>query len=68
VSSKEKTLGYHLNTLYSKTREPLLKGRLSTIDLLVQTSSGELLFLMKTIFIFNSKEPTLNLRAGRKLK
>jgi hypothetical protein len=36
-------------------RESLLKGRISTIDLLVLTSSNELLFIQMIFFLFDKQ-------------
>ncbi len=37
-----------------------MKGRLSTVDLLVLTSLGQLLYKMKILFIFLTKQDNLN--------
>ncbi len=39
----------------SLSREPLLKGRLSTVDLLVLTSLYQMLLIMQTLFTFFNK-------------
>jgi hypothetical protein len=44
-------------------REPLLKGRLCTVDLLVTTSFDQLLLIMKTIFTFLPKQATVMRRS-----
>ena len=43
----------------SKTREVLLRGRLSTFDLLVLTSLYQLVFILKILFSFFTKQSTL---------
>jgi hypothetical protein len=45
------------------TREVLLKGRLSTVDLLVLTSLDQLLFILKILFAFLETLATLMRRS-----
>jgi hypothetical protein len=45
------------------TREPLLKGKLSTIDLLVLTSFNELVFILRILFTLFTKQATLMRRS-----
>jgi hypothetical protein len=42
------------------TREALLKGRISTVDLLVLTGSDQLIFMLKLYFFFFYKTTYLN--------
>ncbi len=42
------------------SRNPFLREKLSTVDLLVLTSSGQLLFIMKTLLTLFTKQATLN--------
>ncbi len=49
--------GFHL------TREPLLKGMLSTVDLLVLTSLHKLLFILEKLFTFSTQQATLTRRS-----
>ena len=45
------------------TKESLVKGRISTVDLLVLNSSDQLFFLLKLKFSFYTKQPTLMRRS-----
>jgi uncharacterized protein YjbI with pentapeptide repeats len=49
--------------LIIQSREALLKGRLSTVDLLVLTSLDRLPLILQTFFIFFTKEATLMRRS-----
>jgi len=44
---------------FSLAREPLLKGRISTADLLVLTSTDELLFKLERYYLFFLTQPIL---------
>jgi hypothetical protein len=52
------------NQLECLSREVLLKGRLSTVDLLVLTSFDQLLFILKILFNLFSKISYLNEEAN----
>jgi hypothetical protein len=45
------------------TRETLMKGRLSTVGLLVPTNLYQMLFLLKILFAFGTKRATLMRRS-----
>jgi hypothetical protein len=45
--------------LSTSTREALLRGRISTVDLLVLTSLDHVLFKLKLHFSFFTKQPIL---------
>jgi hypothetical protein len=54
-------LGYSIQTpliFVGERRQPLVKGRLSTIDLLVLTGLDHLIFILKTLFTFVTKHAT----------
>ncbi len=51
-------LAFFQEQMNTGLREVLLKGRLSTVNLLVPTSLDRLLFILKILFTFFTKQPT----------